>query len=154
MLKRFDLSRHPLAGDLTRHWVRWRSWRLRHRLATELAAVAIGLMVFFGGSSPPAVTPDTMSSELELPNDWVVLAIAVNDPPGLERGDRVALLAEGSVVTTSATVADVLADSVTVALPLDIAPVVASAGNVVLARLNSPTRAQATSSTTTPSATR
>jgi hypothetical protein len=155
VLKRLDLSQHRLAVELTRQWARWRSWRLRHRFATELASVVVGLLVLFEGSSAPASIQADASPILELPDEWVVLAISADHTLGLELGDRVAVLAEGAVVTTSATVAEVLGDSVMVALPLEIAPVVASAAsNVVLARLNSPGTAQATSSTTTPSTTR
>ena len=88
----------------------------------------------------------------EVPSDWIVLAVDASDSLGLVAGDRVAILADGAVLSTEAIVTNTDRSDVVIALPIDEAGAVAAAGrSAVVARATS---TQASTSTIAPSATR
>lgn len=106
---------------------RWRGWRLRHRFATEAVAVIIAILAFITGGTNTAPLDSTMPPDVDIPPEWVI--IALDAPPALELaiGDAVIILADGIVMTDNAQVAGLESDgAITVAMPIaDAGPIAA-----------------------------
>jgi hypothetical protein len=116
-------------------FARWRGWRLRHRFATEAAAVIIALLAFVNGGTNTAPLDDTVPKNVDIPPEWVI--IALDAPPSLELaiGDAVIVLADGIVMTENAQVAGLVGDgAITIAMPIaDAGPIAAAGSSAVVA---------------------
>ena len=114
---------------------RWRGWRLRHRFATEAAAVIIAVLAFVTGGTNTAPRDNTVPPSVDIPPEWVI--IALDAPPALELaiGDPVVVLADGIVMTDNAQVAGLESDgAITVAMPIaDAGPIAAAGSSAVVA---------------------
>ena len=114
---------------------RWRGWRLRHRFATEAAAVIIAVLAFVTGGTSNAPRGSTVPPEVDIPPEWVL--IALDAPPALELtiGDAVIVLADGIVMTDTAQVAGLESNgAITIAMPIaDAGPIAAAGSSAVVA---------------------
>jgi hypothetical protein len=108
---------------------------LRHRFATEAAAVIIALLALVTGGTNTAPLDNTVPKNVDIPPDWVI--IALDAPPALELaiGDAVIVLADGIVMTENAQVAGLVGDgAITIAMPIaDAGPIAAAGSSAVVA---------------------
>jgi hypothetical protein len=117
----------------------------------KILVAVFGLVLVLAGRDP-ASSPSASPATSLLPTDWIELAIDAADALNLVEGDRVAILADGTVLSESAVVTRADGYEILVALPITDAGAVAAAGSrAVVGRASVQHTGHDRTSTTTPS---